>query len=89
MLPESVIAIPDHVFSQKLDDEMVLLNVQTGAYFGLTAVASRAWELVQDGVRPGLVPALLALEFDAPCDEIERDLEAFFAELREKHLVNY
>lgn len=33
--------------SCSLDDESVILNIEQGVYYGLNAVASRVWELVQ------------------------------------------
>lgn len=89
MLPDTQIRIPEHVLSQKLDNETVLLNVQTGSYFGLTPVASRIWELLKAGEQPKLIPDLLAAEFDASRELVESDLLAFFAMLRGKQLITY
>ena len=41
--------IPEHVLSRKLDDEMVLLNLDSGEYFGLNDTGTRVWELLTDG----------------------------------------
>lgn len=72
-LDSTVAASEDAVF-RELDGEAVLLNLETGMYYGLDAVGTRAWQLAAaDGrlraVRDGLVG-----EFDADPPTIERDL---------------
>lgn len=89
MLPETPGHIPSHVLSQKMDEEMVLLNTDTGAYFGLTSVASRAWELLAGGTGPAAMPELLAREFDATPERIAADLSDFFDALRVRQLVSF
>lgn len=41
------IVIPDAVVSRELDGETVLLNLETGIYFGLDAVATDMWKALQ------------------------------------------
>ena len=88
-LPHTPGRIPAHVLSQKMDEEMVLLNTETGAYFGLTPVASRAWELLAAGTGPAAMPELLAREFDAAPERIASDLSQFFDVLRARQLVSF
>ncbi|RRA47445.1 PqqD family protein [Acidipila sp. EB88] len=89
MLADMHLVISPHVFSQRLGEETVLLNADSGAYFGLTPVASRAWELMQEGVGTREILAKLEAEFDAPSAQIEQDLEVFLLKLREKELVAF
>ena len=89
MLPTSRITIPPHIYAQKLSDDTVLLNAETGAYFGLTTVASRAWELLAQGAPMNTVPGVLESEFDAPREQIESDLAAFFTALQDKQLIHF
>ena len=41
------VRIPDQVASRKIGDETILLNLETGTYFGLDAVGSRFLELLE------------------------------------------
>jgi hypothetical protein len=41
------IEVPMHVTDQVVDGEAVLLNLQTGVYFGLNASATRAWGVLK------------------------------------------
>jgi hypothetical protein len=70
-----------------LDDEAVLLNVETGTYYGLNSVGRRVWQLVQ---RPRTIAAVrdtLVAEFDVPPERCERDLVSLLAELQQHGLV--
>ena len=79
--------IPDDVVFRELDGEAVVLNLDTGMYFGLDQVATRMWHLLEQ--HAGLKKVLDALvdEFDAPPDQLERDLLAFADLLMHKGLV--
>jgi hypothetical protein len=76
---------PDVVY-RTLGDEAVVLNLDSGMYFGLNGVGNRIWELVlEHDLRT--VCELLSREFDAPRDVIERDVIALVQALLEKKLV--
>ena len=81
--PRSPFSIPEHVLARKLDDEMVLLNLDSGEYFGLNDSGTRVWELLADGCCRAEVVDTLTREFEvAPevaashvatlCDELLR-----------------
>ena len=40
----------DTVFAQEVDDEMVLLDMNSENYFGLDTVDSDIWQLLQEGI---------------------------------------
>ena len=44
--PVSGVRVPQDVFFQEVEDEVVLLNLQTGMYHGLDKVGSRVWGLL-------------------------------------------
>jgi hypothetical protein len=64
-----------------LDDGAVLLNVDTGRYFGLDEVATRIWKQLQDGATEAdLVDGLVA-EYDVDAERARVDLLAFLERL--------
>jgi hypothetical protein len=77
---------PDVVF-RDLQGEAVILHLGTGIYFGLDEVGTRAWQLIVEHRPLAEVCALLAAEFDAPADRIERDITAFVDQLLAKDLL--
>jgi hypothetical protein len=87
MLPELTIRIPDDVLFQKINEEMVLLDMQSGLYFGLNAVAARAWELLSQGQNMRQVCTGLQQEFDVAEAVLEADLRMWLEQLKERHLI--
>jgi hypothetical protein len=59
--------VPDGVVSRELDGEMVLLNLETGIYFGLDAVGTDMWRAI--GESPTLGAALTAVRRQYAVDE--------------------
>jgi hypothetical protein len=68
------IAIPDDVLFRELDGEGVLLNLNTGIYFGLNPVATRTWQLAAEQRSLARVLDALLVEFDVDRDVLAKDL---------------
>lgn len=75
------------VISRKVGDELVLLDLQRGVYFGLDEVGSRAWTLMAEGSTPSEIVAALAAEYDAAPEQIDADLRRLFRELEDEGLI--
>jgi hypothetical protein len=70
-----------------VDDEVVALDLQRGAYYRLNAVAASAWRLLlKRPVLDDLVDGLLE-EFDVDRDRLEADLSELFVDLVKHGLV--
>lgn len=74
--------------SAELDDEVVLLNVQTGLYFGLDEVGSRIWALLEKGTTEDELIDQLLDDYDVEPDVLEADLARFIGLLVENGLVH-
>ena len=71
---DDAVAPSDDVVFRELDGEAVLLNLETGIYFGLDAVGTRVWQLaVEHGSLRAVKDGLLR-EFDADDPVVEQDL---------------
>jgi hypothetical protein len=57
-----------------LDGEAVILRLDSGTYFGLNAVGTRIWQLMERHGRLAAVLDDLCAEYDAAPDVLERDL---------------
>jgi len=77
---------PD-VLSRVLDGEAVLLDLESGEYFGLNDVGTRFWELVSAGKTFGETRDLLLHEFEVARETLENDLEQLVAALLRRKLV--
>jgi hypothetical protein len=77
---------PD-VVSRVLDGEAVLLDLASGKYLGLNAVATRAWELFGAGKTLGEVRAALLDEFEVARDVLDRDLTELLKDMQSRGLI--
>jgi hypothetical protein len=81
------VAIGEDVIARELEGETVLLNLETGIYFGLDQVGTRIWQLLGAGGPLQAILETLAAEYDAERGMLERDLVRFVSQLEAKGLV--
>lgn len=70
------------------DDELLMLDPQSGAYFSLDVRGRRVWELLEQPRAVADVVCLLIAEYDAPSEVIEADVIRFVRQLADKGLVD-
>jgi hypothetical protein len=82
----ALMAVADHACCA-MGGEAVVLNLDTGTYYGLDSVGTRAWELLQQPRSLAELRDLIAEEFDVTPDRCEADLLSFVASLSAHGLV--
>ena len=83
----SRVRIPDGVLSHDLQGELVILNLNTGVYFGLDPVGTRIWHLIQEHQSLQKVLHSMVEEYEVGEAQCMQDLLSFVAQMREKGLV--
>ena len=83
----SKLAVPAPVMSRLVGDETVLLDLESGMYFGLEGVGKRIWECVAAGKSLGEIAAIIAGEFEVDESQALADLKDFAADLVERGLL--
>ena len=81
-----VVAASDQV-SSELADEVVILSLRNGVYYGLNPVGARIWQLIQQPTTIATVIDTLLDEYDVEPEQCERDAYALLEHLREEGLV--
>ena len=81
------VSIPDSVLSTELHDEGVLLNLETGEYFGLDGVGMEMWKLLRANGDVGAARAALLEQYDVAEDVLAKDLDELIAKLAERKLL--
>ncbi len=79
-------AVQDQVFS-KLDDEIVILALKDGIYYGLNPVGARIWEFIQEPRRIEELRDALLKEYDVPPEQCERESIALICDLQKHGLI--
>ena len=83
-----VFAPAKDVAFREIDREVVILDLESGSYFGLNSVGSRAWMLVTEGRSLQEVHDALLAEYDVPSDQLQRDLLDWARRLLDKGLLH-
>ena len=81
------ITFADTVFAQEVDDEMVLLDMNSENYFGLDEVGTVIWQAMQETGSLKEVHAALLEQYDVKPEVLEKDLLNFVEKLKESGLV--
>lgn len=82
----TVVADPNQIFTD-LAGEAAILNLHTGVYYGLDAVGTRIWNLLQQPRTVGAIREDLLQEYDVPADRCEHDLVRLLQELANAGLI--
>jgi hypothetical protein len=79
----SRVVVSPNQFSAQLNGEVIVLDEQSGNYFGLDGVSARIWSLLQDSMTCADVVAILHEEYGTEQSKIEADLMRFVYTMRE------
>ncbi len=82
----TIVAAPENLATE-LGDEIVLLNLQRGAYHGLEGVGPRVWELIQQPRLVSEIHQTLLAEYEVAPEECQRDLMELLREMAERGLI--
>ena len=85
--PISIVTVSkDHV-DGAMDQEMVLLNIKDGMYYGLNTVATFIWEQMQQPIAADRIRDALVKTYAVDSARCEADLLALLRELETVNLI--
>ena len=76
-----------NVLTQEVSGEMVLMDLSSEQYFGLDAVGTRIWNLLDQGTAPADLLSILLREYEVEQQQLESDIEELLRQLLEAGLV--
>jgi len=74
---DSVLSQPAEQLATEVDGEVLMMNIESGNYFGLNEVASFIWRQLETPMSARALCAAIAGEFDVPSEQCEADTLAF------------
>lgn len=83
-----IVRVNPSTLHRELQGEGVLLQLDTGEYFGLDDVAQRMWTVIVEAGDLAVVQARLLEEFEVDPDTLSRDLARFVDDLVRRHLLD-
>lgn len=81
------VTIPPQVLVNQIGEEMVILDLASGTYFGLNPVGAQIWQLLSAGKTIAETCKAMVENYDVSPSEIERDVINLANELLSKNLV--
>jgi len=70
-----------------VDEEVVVLSVRAGAYFGFNRIGTEIWNMLAEPRRVGEILDTLAQSHEVDLDTMTRDVTQFLQTLIERRLV--
>ena len=76
-----------HALSRRLEDEVIIVHLATDRIYNFSDTAGRMWELLQSGCDGAEIRRQLLREFDVDPDQLAKEMESLFVELKREGLV--
>jgi hypothetical protein len=80
-------AVHPSVLCRELSRETVLLNLESGVYYGLDIVGTRVWQLLMQGNTIARICDTMLNEYDVAPDSLRDDVTRLVGELRERGII--
>ena len=85
---DTVISRNESVMFTDLGETVITMNIDSGYYHELNAVASRIWQIIETPKSVQQVCAQLVDEYDVGAEECERDVVEFLGDFDRLRLVD-
>lgn len=79
--PDHVLARSDELLEAEIDGETVMLSIDKGEYYGLDAIGSEIWALLEGPRSVSEICTSMCERYDVEPDICERDVLAFLGDL--------
>lgn len=75
------------IIQSKIGEEVVMLDVESGFYFGLNSVASIIWGMLEKEISFSELIDQLLSQFDVDRQLCEQDTQELLDQLLDKHII--
>lgn len=84
---ELTVTIAPDVTFRNIDEEIVLINLETERMFTLNSSGARFWQLLAEGQELGQISRQMQGEYEVGSNEIEKEISDLLGSLREEGLI--
>lgn len=85
----SIAVVSNHQISSNLSGEAVVLNLNSGVYFGLNEVGASIWNLLQQPISIGEMRDAIVEEYEVEIAQCEQDLLSLLEDLLATGLIRF
>lgn len=83
----SEFSISKDILSKTVDNEELLVDLQSGTYFGLNSQGTLIWNLLKEGKNKNEILTALNETYAAEENQIREDFDLFLDELQKKQWI--
>jgi hypothetical protein len=88
MLSEMLLGRKDRTLTTVVEDEVIILDLESEEYFGLDGAAKELWQALEEGpLRLNMVLAQWTTLFDNPTDELHQLIMETVEQLQSRNLL--
>lgn len=84
---DSIVSVNPEILVSDVEDELIMMNLDQGYYYGLQGVGKRIWDQLEPPLSVRALCAKLQAGYAAQRDTIEREVLAFLADLHAQELI--
>lgn len=84
---DSIVTRSTQVMAQPVDDELVMMHLESSQYLGLNPMGRRIWDMMESPISVQAICQQLVTEFDVEMAVCEREVLAFLSDLHESQVV--
>jgi hypothetical protein len=77
----------EQLTGSQVDKEWVMIDLESGEYYGLNAIASDIWQRLAEPVLVADLCADLKQRYDVETERCEREVLALLRQMQEKHML--
>ena len=84
---KTLVAASDGIETAELDGEAVILDVNSGQYYGLSSVGAKIMDLLREPILAGTIVDRLHSEYEVEIERLTNDTLTFLTEMNDRSLI--
>jgi hypothetical protein len=85
--PSALVVVAPDVLSSTIGSEQVMLNLRDGIYYGLEAIGSEIWTLLQQPITVAEICQVVVDRYDVEGERCRQDVVGLLGELVKRGLI--
>ncbi|XPV67690.1 MAG: PqqD family peptide modification chaperone [Halarcobacter sp.] len=77
----------EELLSSEMDDELVMMNLESNNYFGLNKVGKDIWEFLEEEQTLNNLCEKLTNKYDVSLEQCKEDITPFIDKLKELNII--
>ena len=87
MTSDTILVAAEGLATADLDEEAVVLDVNSGIYYGLNEIGARVMDLLKEPISLGDIMNTMLEEYEVEREQLEHDLTAFLQVMKDQQLI--